>query len=57
MIFTMPHLSPMNWLIAITMFWFIISLIMSVQWWIQCNKFYVPGHTSKRHTMSQWGWL
>nr|AMQ12968.1 ATP synthase subunit 8 [Mesenchytraeus cf. pedatus SL-2017] len=53
----MPHLSPMNWLLAISSFWLIISIIMSENWWSQPNTFKCPKLTSKASSSISWKWL
>nr|AMQ12969.1 ATP synthase subunit 8 [Mesenchytraeus solifugus] len=52
----MPHLSPMNWLMAILSFWLIISLIMSSNWWSQSNSFSCPKLSSSKSLSKSWNW-
>nr|AMQ12972.1 ATP synthase subunit 8 [Mesenchytraeus hydrius] len=52
----MPHLSPMNWLMAIISFWFIISLIMSSNWWSQPSSFSCPKLSAMNISSNSWNW-
>lgn len=52
----MPHLSPINWILAILGFWLVLILISSSQWWSQSNKFSSFNTIKSNNIMPHWKW-
>nr|YP_010583772.1 ATP synthase F0 subunit 8 [Scaeurgus unicirrhus]UXN83968.1 ATP synthase F0 subunit 8 [Scaeurgus unicirrhus] len=44
----MPQLSPLNWIMLFTLFWFLMSLNSSIMWWNNTNKY---STTNKKSTI------
>nr|YP_010713458.1 ATP synthase F0 subunit 8 [Haemadipsa yanyuanensis]WDA96159.1 ATP synthase F0 subunit 8 [Haemadipsa yanyuanensis] len=50
----MPHLSPVNWMFLIMLFWFIINLFLSYSWWNSLNHLFVVKKLYKKNNMMIW---
>nr|YP_009537159.1 ATP synthase F0 subunit 8 [Callistoctopus luteus]ATU06698.1 ATP synthase F0 subunit 8 [Callistoctopus luteus] len=35
----MPQLSPLNWIMLFSLFWFLMSLNSSIMWWNNTNMY------------------
>nr|QGZ09974.1 ATP synthase F0 subunit 8 [Eisenia nordenskioldi pallida] len=53
----MPHLSPMSWILAITMFWTALSILASTLWWTKHLSFSSSSSYSSSALKSSWTWL
>uniref|UniRef100_UPI0030DE8B82 ATP synthase F0 subunit 8 n=1 Tax=Micronephthys minuta TaxID=1037237 RepID=UPI0030DE8B82 len=51
----MPHLSPLSWMFASLLFWFILILFISSIWWYQLPSFKKSSNLSHM-SFSPWIW-
>nr|QGZ10000.1 ATP synthase F0 subunit 8 [Eisenia nordenskioldi nordenskioldi] len=53
----MPHLSPMNWILAITMFWVTLSILASTLWWTKHHSFSSSSNYHSPSMQNLWKWF
>nr|UZT67800.1 ATP synthase F0 subunit 8 [Acanthobdella peledina]UZT67878.1 ATP synthase F0 subunit 8 [Acanthobdella peledina] len=52
----MPHLSPMNWLITLTMSLLMITLMSSAWWWMNTPQFKTIIKETNKFENPTWNW-
>nr|QGZ09961.1 ATP synthase F0 subunit 8 [Eisenia nana] len=52
----MPHLSPMSWIIAISSFWFSLTILTSTLWWSNHHSFYSTSKYDSSSMENLWKW-
>nr|AVW86061.1 ATP synthase F0 subunit 8 [Branchipolynoe pettiboneae]AVW86074.1 ATP synthase F0 subunit 8 [Branchipolynoe sp. YZ-2018] len=52
----MPHLSPLNWLLAPIIFWSILIMFSSILWWSQIIMFPKMSSSLLQPSTPLWGW-
>nr|YP_010614717.1 ATP synthase F0 subunit 8 [Enchytraeus irregularis]WAS35292.1 ATP synthase F0 subunit 8 [Enchytraeus irregularis] len=54
----MPHLSPMNWILALLMFWMSMIILLTKSWWSQISimPFNLPKKSLTKSSSSMWKW-
>nr|YP_010584272.1 ATP synthase F0 subunit 8 [Paracanthobdella livanowi]UZT67761.1 ATP synthase F0 subunit 8 [Paracanthobdella livanowi]UZT67774.1 ATP synthase F0 subunit 8 [Paracanthobdella livanowi] len=52
----MPHLSPMNWLITLTLSFLMITLLSSSWWWVMTHQFKTIIKETNKFENPTWKW-
>nr|QWT70105.1 ATP synthase F0 subunit 8 [Arctonoe vittata] len=52
----MPHLSPLNWLLAPMLFWFLLMSFSSILWWSQLPVLPKFSSSLNKINSSNWSW-
>nr|AVW86218.1 ATP synthase F0 subunit 8 [Euthalenessa festiva] len=52
----MPHLSPLNWLMAPIIFWSLLLFFSSFLWWSQSILFPEMSSSMSLPTKNKWNW-
>nr|YP_010180291.1 ATP synthase F0 subunit 8 [Haemadipsa crenata]QVD39094.1 ATP synthase F0 subunit 8 [Haemadipsa crenata] len=50
----MPHLSPINWMVLVMLFWLLIIVYMTYNWWNSLNHLIVVTKIKKKNNLMNW---